>query len=203
MLTAAAPYELLVGRYYDPATGQFLSVDPLVDVTGQAYAYTGDDPANGTDVLGLCSTATGTFLVPGECEFSNPEWVSEAEEYLQFQKESTGFSATKGFGAVATTAGDVQNISDAVTAVCVAFCPGAWVVSVPVSEGAGVIATAATCTAGVLGGSTTDCVNSLQIEAVTAGFSSGPALASLQSLFSWVVQSSTAGAVDRKSTPCD
>ena len=30
-----------VGRYYDPATGQFLSVDPLVDETGQPYAYAG------------------------------------------------------------------------------------------------------------------------------------------------------------------
>jgi RHS repeat-associated protein len=43
----------LVDRYYDPATGQFLTVDPLVDETGQAYAYTGDDPVNGTDPLGL------------------------------------------------------------------------------------------------------------------------------------------------------
>ncbi len=34
----------LVGRYYDPATDQFLSVDPDVAETGQPYAYTGDDP---------------------------------------------------------------------------------------------------------------------------------------------------------------
>ena len=39
----------LVGRYYDPTTGQFLSVDPLVDETGEAYVYTGDDPVNSTD----------------------------------------------------------------------------------------------------------------------------------------------------------
>jgi uncharacterized protein RhaS with RHS repeats len=42
-----------VGRYYDPATGQFLSVDPLVDETGQPYAYTGDDPVNAVDPNGL------------------------------------------------------------------------------------------------------------------------------------------------------
>ena len=30
-----------------------MSVDPLVDVTGQSYAYTGDDPVDGTDPLGL------------------------------------------------------------------------------------------------------------------------------------------------------
>jgi hypothetical protein len=44
-----------LGRYYDPTTGQFLNVDPLVDETGQPYAYTGDDPVNGTDPLGLAS----------------------------------------------------------------------------------------------------------------------------------------------------
>lgn len=42
-----------MGRYYDPATGQFLSVDPLVDETGQPYPYTGDDPVNGVDPDGL------------------------------------------------------------------------------------------------------------------------------------------------------
>jgi hypothetical protein len=30
-----------------------VSVDPLVDVTGLPYAYTGDDPVNGVDPLGL------------------------------------------------------------------------------------------------------------------------------------------------------
>ena len=33
--------------------GQFLTVDPLVDVTDRAYAYTGDDPVNGVDPSGL------------------------------------------------------------------------------------------------------------------------------------------------------
>jgi uncharacterized protein RhaS with RHS repeats len=33
----------LVDRYYDPATGQFLTVDPDVSETGEPYAYTGGD----------------------------------------------------------------------------------------------------------------------------------------------------------------
>ncbi len=41
-------------RYYDPATDQFLTVDPDLAETGQAYAFTGDDPLNATDPLGLC-----------------------------------------------------------------------------------------------------------------------------------------------------
>jgi len=45
----------LVNRYYDPSTGQFLSVDPLVGVTDQPYQYVGGDPVNGSDPLGLCN----------------------------------------------------------------------------------------------------------------------------------------------------
>jgi hypothetical protein len=43
---------IVVGRYYDPQTGQFLTVDPLVDTTGQAYAYVAGDPVNGQDPNG-------------------------------------------------------------------------------------------------------------------------------------------------------
>lgn len=45
----------LIHRAYDPATGQFLSRDPAVDITGQPYSYAGDDPANAVDPLGLFS----------------------------------------------------------------------------------------------------------------------------------------------------
>jgi len=43
----------LVRRYYDPTTSQFLSVDPLVDETHTPYAFTGGDPVNAADPLGL------------------------------------------------------------------------------------------------------------------------------------------------------
>jgi RHS repeat-associated protein len=44
---------LLRARDYDPATGQFLSVDPAVDTTSQPYAYAGNDPVLLTDPSGL------------------------------------------------------------------------------------------------------------------------------------------------------
>jgi RHS repeat-associated protein len=43
----------LLARYYDPSSGQFLSVDPMVDTTGQPYAFVNDNPLNSTDPLGL------------------------------------------------------------------------------------------------------------------------------------------------------
>lgn len=42
-------------RYYDPVTGQFLNLDPLVAATGQPYAYAADDPVNEGDPSGLDS----------------------------------------------------------------------------------------------------------------------------------------------------
>lgn len=51
--TDATGLSYLIGRYYDPQTGQFISLDPLVDQTEQPYAYTDGDPVTGTDSNGL------------------------------------------------------------------------------------------------------------------------------------------------------
>ncbi len=40
-------------RFYDPATGQFLTRDPLTSVTGQPYGYANDSPLAYTDPSGL------------------------------------------------------------------------------------------------------------------------------------------------------
>lgn len=45
--------QYLRARYYDPATAQFVSHDPLEIVTKQPYAYTADDPLNAIDPSGL------------------------------------------------------------------------------------------------------------------------------------------------------
>ncbi len=58
-------------RYYDPATQQFLTVDPLLAQTEQAYAYAGGSPTNATDpsgneANGICINfgAAGMPLMP-------------------------------------------------------------------------------------------------------------------------------------------
>jgi RHS repeat-associated protein len=40
-------------RGYDPATAQFLSVDPLAAISGAPYSYAGDNPLNASDPSGL------------------------------------------------------------------------------------------------------------------------------------------------------
>lgn len=43
----------MINRYYDPSTDQFLSLDPDVATTDEPYVYSGDDPLNAEDPLGL------------------------------------------------------------------------------------------------------------------------------------------------------
>jgi RHS repeat-associated protein len=65
-LTASTPYgyaggytdatglEYLINRYYDPATGQFTSVDPALAQTQQPYAYADGNPVSNADPDGRC-----------------------------------------------------------------------------------------------------------------------------------------------------
>ena len=43
----------LINRYYDPATGQFISVDPAITQTLQPYEYAGGNPVSNSDLNGL------------------------------------------------------------------------------------------------------------------------------------------------------
>ena len=50
---AETGFVYLRARYYDPATGQFLSRDPLLALTQEPYGYVGGNPLNYNDPLGL------------------------------------------------------------------------------------------------------------------------------------------------------
>ena len=68
-------------RTYDPATAQFLSVDPLGPVTRAPYTYAEDDPVNLLDRSGLASE--GEVSVPCVWPFcSPPPSVTEGAEQI-------------------------------------------------------------------------------------------------------------------------
>ncbi len=70
---AETGFEYLQARYYDPATGEFISVDPLKDITGQPYAYGGDNPLTWTDPTGLdnCGWDPVCWLLQGSMALVN------------------------------------------------------------------------------------------------------------------------------------
>lgn len=62
--------QYLQARYYDPATAEFISVDPAVTLTGAPYNYAGDDPVNAFDPTGLSwynplTWSSGTWAAVG------------------------------------------------------------------------------------------------------------------------------------------
>ena len=75
---AETGFQYLRARYYDPATGQFLTVDPLVGSTGHPYAYAADNPANYTDpsglFWGLCDTGPSKCLQAGLAALNSTSW---------------------------------------------------------------------------------------------------------------------------------
>ena len=57
--TDATGLNYFIDRYYDPTTGQFLTLDPLVDQTAAPYAYVDGDPVNQVDLNALGGGLTG------------------------------------------------------------------------------------------------------------------------------------------------
>jgi RHS repeat-associated protein len=54
-------FEFLRARYYDGSTGQFISLDPIVSATREAYAYADDDPVNLVDPSGMTGSSWSAF----------------------------------------------------------------------------------------------------------------------------------------------
>ncbi len=72
----------LRARYYDPATEQFISRDPLVAVTGQPYAYADDSPVNFVDPTGAGWDALDILehlmAKPAICDKMKPDFSTSA-----------------------------------------------------------------------------------------------------------------------------
>ena len=68
----------LNNRYHDPTLATFISVDPLVTITGEAYIYASANPITYSDPTGLFSSCT---LSDGELTCAND--LENTEEYWE------------------------------------------------------------------------------------------------------------------------
>ncbi len=59
----------LLARYYEPVTGQFMSVDPKVATTDQPYSYADGNPIDNTDPTGQDAGTSGY-----RCEGNDYRW---------------------------------------------------------------------------------------------------------------------------------
>ena len=72
----------LENRYYDPNTAQFLTPDPLNAITGSRYGYADNNPINGDDPNGLCSSHSGLLGAVRDTFCSGGNIVSGAVNYV-------------------------------------------------------------------------------------------------------------------------
>jgi RHS repeat-associated protein len=96
--------EYLRARWYQPGTGTLLGVDPMVDSTGQAYAYAGANPVNGSDPSGRCTVSVDgmQFSIPGMASLlcdqarsgSDALGASRGADTLVFGAHTTAASST-------------------------------------------------------------------------------------------------------------
>jgi hypothetical protein len=106
----AAVSQDAVRRYYDPANGQFISVDPAVDQTEQPYAYVKGNAVNSVDPLGLgcgvfspwdCATAAGSAWTQGASDIGRAASNLRLPDYVSVSVVAgipgTAFVVTGGF----------------------------------------------------------------------------------------------------------
>ncbi|MGA2531190.1 MAG: RHS repeat-associated core domain-containing protein [Acidimicrobiales bacterium] len=93
--------QVVVGRYYDPQTGQFLSVDSKVQQTLEAYLYVGDDPVNGTDPSGATAIVGTEWESPDmRCRVDCGGWNLIRD--LRHIGDSIGHWVVKNAGTIST-----------------------------------------------------------------------------------------------------
>jgi RHS repeat-associated protein len=98
----------LINRYYDPATGQFTSIDPLVSQTATPYAYAGGDPISNNDPSGASTSNFGTheclYYDQSQCwDLKNNNQSSRIEVWMYSSRSGTGLGwASQSQGRVTT-----------------------------------------------------------------------------------------------------
>ncbi len=100
-------------RFYDPTTGQFLSVDPMVGQTQAPYNYAGDNPLNEADPTGLGNWLNLGIPSPGEVvDTLNP--VKYYEEEIESYENGCGYFSSVAHGLEGAVVGalDVSGVGE-------------------------------------------------------------------------------------------
>jgi len=116
---AESGYQYLRARYYDPGTGQFLTVDPAVEMTDSPYGYASDDPLNAVDMSGLWDIS-GCFIVCASYDSHNGWGVGVGTPGVEWNPSS---NPNWGFG-VGKFGGDVIVYGDGSMSATVSGCWG-------------------------------------------------------------------------------
>ncbi|HEX6456824.1 MAG TPA: RHS repeat-associated core domain-containing protein [Solirubrobacterales bacterium] len=102
----------LRARTYDPATAQFLSIDPMVGTTGEPYSYGSNNPVNATDPSGL---TTDSFCLQGTATLGGTVGASiRACIAVDGHGQSAGTFTISGQASIGT--GSLQDIGNAFNA---------------------------------------------------------------------------------------
>jgi len=102
VVDAETGFQCLRARYYDPATGQFLTRDPIEAITREPYGYVGGNPLNATDPSGL-------FCVGSLC---TPKSVGDVLGFVETTALVAG-TVANGVGTVAAVVPGGQGVAAA------------------------------------------------------------------------------------------
>jgi RHS repeat-associated protein len=95
-LTTGTGFIYMRARYYQPTTGQFLTRDPVVSLTGSPYGYADENPVNASDPTGL---------------FWNPfSLISDAMSAIVRAAEAIGSSIADAISAVGAASQSVIGV---------------------------------------------------------------------------------------------
>lgn len=140
-------FQYLQARYYDPATAQFLTRDPLLTTTRAPYSYAGNNPVNASDPSGLNP-------------FDPRTWFAKGVKLLRAIVAPVVRFVADLAKVVVASLGDL--VGDLVTGICEAAVGVA-------TGGAGLIAAAGAC--GALGGAIGGAIDYLVAAIQTGEFS--------------------------------
>jgi RHS repeat-associated protein len=187
----------LINRYYDPATDQFISVDPAVALTDQPYVFTNDNPLNATDPLGLkgwyCMNGTSHYfegnkygaMGTGKCVIpsASPTPVVKSSSPSRSTAKS-GSSTGRVLQTISNVSGTIGLASDAATladtsTVVLIPADAATVTVTVVTDG---VSTATGCAAGFYNDgigttATADCINQVAVFSFSDGLLSSSGVA--------------------------